>query len=273
MGRYKPFMVLGTAVIIALITSVLSYSWLQKKVKSREARLETQPIAVALADLPGGIVLTKEMLTTTPFLKTSLPEGCFSDPSRLVGRVVISPIKAREPILESRLAPVSFRTGGVAAVIGLKKRAVAVRVDRTTGVSGFIHPGNRVDVLVTLTSGKNPISVTKTVLENILVLATGPEIEKKGKEERPMGMGMNTGPPGMDVDTITLEVTPEEAEKLTLAAVGGKLQLALRNASDMEAIITEGVTIPALLASYGAGSPVRENEPDPAARVAEKPSG
>ena len=88
-----------------------------------------------------------------------------------------------------------------------------------------------------------------------------------------MGMGMNTGPPGMDVDTITLEVTPEEAEKLTLAAVGGKLQLALRNASDMEAIITEGVTIPALLASYGAGSPVRENEPDPAARVAEKPSG
>ena len=257
MGKYKPFILLGTAVVVALVTSVLIYSWLQRKAKAEKPEMQTQSVAVAAADLSWGTILTKDMIKVTPFLKTSLPEGYYSDPVSLVGRVLTSPVKANEPIFETKLAPTSVKTGGVAAVITPKKRAVAIRVDKTIGVSGFIHPGNRVDILVTLSTGKTPVPLTKTVLENILVLAAGPETEAKGKGEKPS-----------DVDVITIEVTPEEAEKVALAASEGRLQLALRNFSDTEDVITKGTTIPTLLASYSQG-PVKEAKAN-VARVAPK---
>jgi pilus assembly protein CpaB len=251
MGKYRPFIVLGIAVIVALIASVWVYNLLQKKGKVKEVALETQTVSVASADLSWGTVLSKDMIKAVPFLKANLPEGCFSDPASLVGRVLISPVKANEPIFESRLAPISVKTGGVAAVITPKKRAIAIRVDKTIGVSGFIHPGHRVDVLVTLASGKTPVPITKTVLENILVLTAGPEMETKGKgnEQKPT-----------NVDVITLEVTPEEAEKLALAANEGKLQLALRNFTDTGDVLTKGSTIPGLLASYSLYAPGEEGK-------------
>lgn len=251
MGKYKPFILLGTAVVVALITSVLIYNWLQKKAKvEKPEAFQTQSVAVAAADLSWGTVLTKGMIKVAPFLKASLPEGYFSDPASLEGRVLISPIKANEPIFETKLAPTSVKTGGIAAVITQKKRAIALRVDKTIGVSGFIHPGNRVDVLVTMAAGKTPAPFTKTVLENVLVLAAGPETEIKGKEEKQS-----------NVDVITIEVTPEEAEKVALAATEGRLQLTLRNFSDIEDVITKGTTIPTLLASYSYG-PVKETKAD-----------
>ena len=138
-----------------------------------------------------------------------------------------------------------MKTGGIAAVIGSKKRAVAVRVDKVIGVAGFVHPGNRVDVLVTMSKGTQE-PVTKIVLENILVLAAGPEVTTaKGKEQQPAA-----------VDVITLEVSPEEAEKLALAATEGKLQLALRGLIDTEEVLTKGTSIPTLLASYSGSGPV-----------------
>jgi pilus assembly protein CpaB len=251
MGKYKPFILLGAAVVVALITSVLIYSWLQRKAKVEKTEaFQTQSVAVAAADLSWGTVLTKGMTKVVPFLKASLPEGYFSDPASLEGRVLLSPIKANEPIFETKLAPTNVKTGGVAAVITPKKRAIAIRVDKTIGVSGFIHPGNRVDVLVTMATGKTPAPLTKTVLENILVLAAGTETETKGKEEKPS-----------NVDVITIEVTPEEAEKVALAATEGRLQLVLRNFSDTEDVITKGTDIPALLASYSYG-PVKETKAD-----------
>ncbi len=137
-----------------------------------------------------------------------------------------------------------MKVGGVAAVITPKKRAVAVKVDKVIGVSGYIHPGNRVDVLITLGTGKTYAPVTKTILENVLVLAVGSETkERKGFEEK-----------SSPTDVITLEVTPEEAEKLALAATEGRLQLALRNFSDTENVVTQGTTLSTLLGSYSQGS-------------------
>ncbi len=244
MGKYKALVPLSLAFIIAVITSILIYNFLQKKTRVTVVPLQTQAIAAAVADIGWGTRLTKEMVKPVDFLQTSLPPGYFSDCEALVGRVAIASIKANEPILDSRLAPLSVRTGGVAAIVNLKKRAVAVKVDKVIGVSGFIRQGNRVDVLVTIPTGKvsQQEPFTKTVLENILVLTVGPDLEKKGKEEKPS-----------DVDVITLEVTPQEAERLALAASEGKLQLALRNFSDTQEVLTRGMTIPALLASYSAG--------------------
>jgi len=262
MGKYKAFIFLGLAVIIALLTSLLIINYLQRKTKVKDVALDTQPVAVAKVDLSWGMVISKEAIEMKPFLKNSLPDGYFSDLSSLAGRVLISNIKAKEPIFESKLAPTTIKTGGVAAVVSPRKRAVSVKVDRVIGVSGFIHPGNRVDVLVTLRQERAQSSITKIVLENILVLAAGPDIQAKGKEEK-----------ASPVDVITLEVTPEESEKLGLAATEGKILLALRNFTDTEDVATRGITIPALLASYsGSGSP-KITKPSPMRTiVAKKPA-
>ena len=252
MGKYKSVILLVVAVIIALMTSLLMYGYIQQKGKVKEVAVEIQPVVVAAVDLSWGTRITNEMLKKANFLKGSLTAGCFSDPDLVVGRVLIFPVKANEPIFESRLAPTEVKTGGVAAVISPKKRAVAVKVDKVIGVSGFIHPGNRVDVLMTLATGRTFNPMTKTILENILVLAVGSETkERKGLEEK-----------SSPTDVITLEVTPEEAEKLALAATEGRLQLALRNFSDMENIVTQGTTVSTLVGSHSLAPP-KEVRPPP----------
>jgi pilus assembly protein CpaB len=248
MEKSKPFILLGLAIIIALVTSVLIYFWLQGKPTAKEQMaMETVPVVVAAGQLPLGTKLTenilkrKEMIKTLPYLRESRPLDGFSDPLLLKDRVLIATLNPNEPILESRLAPVGS-AGGIAAVISPKKRAMAVKVDKVIGVAGFIYPNNRIDVLVTLTTEEKPI--TKIVLENILVLAVGTEVEKKEGGEKKSSV----------VDVITLEVTPEEAEMLALAATQGRLQLALRGFADQDTILTKGKTVPFLLSSYSLGA-------------------
>ena len=133
---------------------------------------------------------------------------------------------------------------------------MSVKVDKVSGISGFIYPGNRVDVLVTTKHKRgdtSSLSVTKTVLENILVLATGPE----------MGNDDNQKKSKKAADVITLEVTPEEGEKLALSTNKGTIQLALRNFTDTEDVFTQGSTIKTLLASY------RENDQSKVSKVTE----
>ena len=243
------------AIIVALITSFTAYSWLKKEANAKEANLQTRPVAVAAADLTWGTALSKEMVKTTTFLKGSLPEGeCFADAASLEGKVLIMPVKMNEPILRSRLAPDGIKTGGVAAVVDPNKRAMAVKVDKVIGVSGFVHPGNRVDVLVSLQKAeRNSNPITKIVLQNIPVLATGTEIEQKGRNEKPV-----------QVDVITLEVAPEEAEKLALATSEGKIQLALRNYNSSKEVTTRGETISSLLSGQAV-------QPKPAVQKARTP--
>jgi len=120
---------------------------------------------------------------------------------------------------------------------------MAVKVNEVVGVGGFIKPGDKVDVMVTIkrSDKKNRDVITKTVLENTLVLASDTHIERGDKEEE-----------AVIVKYITLEVTPREAEKLALATTEGKIRLALRNPLNHEPFLTKGETIPSLLASYKA---------------------
>mgnify|MGYP001059031234 CR=1 FL=1 len=244
-----PVVMLVVALVIAGIVSFWSYGLLQKKTVVDVTPADTQQVAVAAYDLKWGTVITNEVVKTQPYLKGSLPTGYIADPTAAVGRVVMYPIQVNEPLTESRLAPASVKQGGVAAIVSPKKRAMAVKVDKVVGVSGFIHPGHRVDVLVSLAkTDKVQQPITKIVLENIPVLAVGTEVEQAaGQKEK-----------SAPVDVITLEVSPEEGEKLALAATEGKLQLALRNYTDTEDVQTRGTTIPNLLASY-AGGPVAKS--------------
>jgi pilus assembly protein CpaB len=247
MGKWRAIIALALALGIAVLTSVLIYRWVQQKAVPKKVEVpveESVPVAVAVADLPWGTKLSREMIKLVPFFEQSLPEGYFPDVSPLEGRVVIIPLRQNEAIIESKLAPTSITTGGISAIVKPGKRALAVKGDKVIGLSGFIRPGDRVDVLVTLTDPRyrRQRQVTKIVLEDVLVLATGTQMENSGKK----GKGGETSP----VDVYTLQVTPEEGEKLALAATQGRLGFALRNATDTETVLTRGATIPKTLASF-----------------------
>jgi pilus assembly protein CpaB len=241
MGNWKALIPIALSLVIALTGIFFLYQWLQKQRAPREVvkvESEAVPVSVAAVDLPWGTKLTPEMVKSAPYLKESLPSGYFSNLNDLKDRVIITPVKANDPITEHKLAPTSVETGGVAAVLKPGTRAIAVKGDKVIGISGFINPGNRVDVLVTVEDPKSKEEKTKTILENIPVLATGTQIQENDKGEP------------APVDVYTLEVTPEEAEKLALAAAEGKLQLALRSATDQENVRTRGITVPEMLESY-----------------------
>ena len=263
MRKWRAIIPITFALAVSLITSFLIYRWLQTQTASEvgsNGHLKPEPnivaVAVAAEDLPFGQKIQPKMVKVANYLKESLPPESFSDPALLEGRVVTTSIKENEPIIEHRLAPKGVNMGGVSAIVKPGKRAVAVKGDKVIGISGFIQPGNRVDVLVTIKDPQKDSEVTKVVLENILVLATGSLIQEDGKGK--------TAP----VDVYTLEVTPEEGEKLALAATKGKLQFALRNAADSDTVITSGATIPYLLSSFGVEPP----KPKAKRRSVQKPA-
>jgi pilus assembly protein CpaB len=264
MGNLKAVVPIAVSLVIAFVGSYFIYMWIQKQQAPQQVvqvQAEAVPVVVAVSDLPWGTQLKPEMLTTKPFLKQSLPAGYFSGPDDIKDRVVVAPLKANDPVTEHKLAPVSIKAGGVSAVLEKGKRAIAVKGDKVIGIAGFINPGNRVDVLVTIEDPQKKEDRTKTILENIMVLATGTQIEKNEKGEP------------SPVDVYTLAVTSEEGEILSLAANQGKLQLALRSVTDVETVLTSGVNIPKMLASYSPSSPQpppKQNEVKEAPKVVEK---
>ncbi|WP_447601684.1 Flp pilus assembly protein CpaB [Nitrospira sp. Nam80] len=254
MNRYRALLFLGLAVVVALITSVMLWSWLRDVESRRSApsapAIQTNGLAVAAADLTWGTKLTREMFQLVDYPAASLPDGHFTNLDNLKDRVLLVNLKKNEPILESKLAPVGATTGGVAAVTDPNKRAMSVKVDEVIGVAGFIKPADRVDVMVTIepTSGSSGAAktVAKVILENVKVLAAGTQMERKGKDEEPK-----------PVQVITVEVDVVEAEKLALASTQGRLRLALRNPLNSEPILTKGATVGSLLGSY---RPPKEKE-------------
>jgi pilus assembly protein CpaB len=229
MTNWKATLPIVISLVIAATGTYFLYQWMQSKTASEEVVMvdvKAVPVAVASLDLPWGTKITDEMIKMTRFLEESVPAGCFGNSDNLQGRVIISSIKKGDPIVAHRLAPEDIKTGGVSAVLKEGKRALAVKGDKVIGISGFINPGNHVDVLVTMRDPKNKIDRTKMILQDIPVLATGTQIQQNEKGEP------------APVDVYTLEVTPVEAEKLALAAAQGKLQFALRNLIDTEDVKT-----------------------------------
>lgn len=211
---------------------------------------DLQDVVVARVEIPVGSKLTPEQLTTAKFPRNVTPEGTFSAiDENLFGRVVVTRISEREPITEIRLAPVGS-AGGLSSVIPDGYRAMTVKVDDVVGVSGFLLPGTLVDVVVVTTPPKNSGHedvVSKIVLQNIKVLASGQNIDKP-KNDREVERAPRA---------VTLQVTPEQAEKLALASSEGKLQLVMRNSVDQGDEQTPGANKTSLLSGERA-APVPE---------------
>lgn len=215
---------------LAIAAVLLASQWVRD-----QAQVATGKVVVAKGDIDLGTRLTPMMLKLADWPTNSMPEGAISDPDKIKDRVVRVTVLSGEPILESKLAPVGTK-GGLSAVIAEGRRAMTVRVNDVVGVAGFALPGNYVDIVVNTedetqksADGRGK-SISKIVLDHILVLAVAQEstVREEGKPKV--------------VNAVTLEVTPEQAEKLDLARSVGQLSLVLRNQMDTSPVQTDGTT-------------------------------
>ena len=196
-------------------------------------------VVVAKVDIPVGSRIIPEQLTVAQFPRSVAPEGTYAKiDDHLIGRVAVTRIAAREPITESRLAPVGS-AAGLSSVIPEGYRAMNVRVDDVVGISGFIMPNTLVDIVVVIDppdGGNQRERISKIVLQNIKVLANGQNLDKPKNEKE-----------AERVKTVTLQVTPEQAEKLALASSEGRLQLVMLNSIDQGDEATPGANKRSLL--------------------------
>jgi pilus assembly protein CpaB len=217
-------------------------------------------VVVAKVEIPVGSRIIPEQLTIAQFPANVTPEGAMSTiDDKIVGRVVVTSISPRDPITEAKLAPVGA-AGGLSSMIPEGYRAMTVAVNEVVGISGFIMPGTLVDIVVVITPPKgvgNEEMISKIVLQNIKVLASGQNIDKPKNSREAEG----------SIRAVTLQVTPEQAEKLALASSEGKLQLVMRNSVDQADEQTAGANKRTLLTGERAMI-----APEPGANAAAKPA-
>lgn len=234
MRNARSIVMFVVAVLAGLTAVFLAARWIQERGVASSGK-----VAVAMFDIQLGSRVTPDMVLMIDWPVGNVPNGVFKDPKALEGRVVRTGLTRGEPILESKLAPVGTQ-GGLSAVVGEGKRAITVRVNDVIGVAGFALPGNFVDIMVNTQEegakgGDKDRSISKIVLEHILVLAVAQE---SGRDETKPKV----------VNAVTLEVTPEQAEKIDLARSVGSLSLVLRNQVDQNSLTTAGATKDSLLA-------------------------
>ncbi len=208
------FMVV-VALIPGLLAAVMTYTYISKVSKPKPVPLGTVPVVAAKAAIPPRTRISADMLYLKEVPEAGIDPRVARDASRVVGLVTKYEILEGEPILMDRL----YKEGewaGLASSIPASMRAVTVPVNEVVGVAGFVKPGDRVDVLVTVSGAGETGDVAFTVLEDVEVLATAQETEDKAQ-----------GKPKVTT-SATLAVTPAEAERLALAEEMGSLRLALR---------------------------------------------
>ena len=228
MKNPRAFLMIVISIGIGLGAVVLASRWI-----SQQATVASSKIVVAAQDIDLGTPLTPQMLKVADWPKGNVPAGATEDIKTLDTRVVKTSLLRGEPVLESKLAPLGA-TGGLSAVIKEGNRAMTVRVNDVVGVAGFALPGNYVDIVVntedeSVKAENVNKSISKIVLEHILVLAVAQEQNRDETKPRV-------------VNAVTLEVTPEQAEKLDLARSVGSLSLVLRNQIDTSVVTTTGST-------------------------------
>jgi pilus assembly protein CpaB len=212
---------IGFSMLIGFAAVLFGARWL-----GEQASVATTQVVVAARDIELGSELNPSMLQLVTWPAGSIPSGAMNDLKALDARVVKVTLQRGEPLLESKLAPVGTK-GGLSAVIAEGKRAITVKVNEVIGVAGFALPGNYVDVMVN-TQDEKEKPISKIVLEKILVLAVAQEA---GRDETKPKV----------VNAVTLEVAPDQAEKLDLARSVGSLSLVLRNQVDKVGSTTAGV--------------------------------
>ncbi len=245
-------MVQRRVVVILVLASALgvftSYLVYQAVKTARGQQAETEEIVVAAANMNVGEVVTSQHIKLAQWPKSMIPAGSVREAKAAEGRVARVSIVAGEPILDAKLAPAG-QAGLMPVLVPTGKRAVTIKVDEAAQKSGFVVPNSRVDVVVTMARKIGESKESRIVLQDVLVLASDQTVEMK--DNKPVTM-----------TTVTMAISPEEAERLALAQNEGRVTLALRNMQDTARATTPGVTIAQLLGTPApASSPTRQEKP------------
>jgi pilus assembly protein CpaB len=224
-NRGGPFLIL--AVVLGLAAAAVVFLYLNQQSAANVTARQTRPVVVAANDLTFGTKLERNMLKVVNYPKDSVPPNAYSSLDSVEGQTTKIFLAAKEPVLSSKLSTIG---GGLSMMVRPAMRASSVTVNLVSSVSGFVVPGDRVDVLVTIdrtsTGGATDQAFTQTILQNIEVLAAGVKTEQKDQENKP-----NT-----DLQTVTLLVDPPAAQKMALAMHEGRIHLTLRNPEDADTL-------------------------------------
>jgi pilus assembly protein CpaB len=236
--RDRVGLLIALALVSGLVAAFLAFSFLrspQAPEQFQRATQSTSPAVVAARDLDVGTTLTPEDVRVIDWPGEVVPIGYAASIDEVVGRGVVVPIRMNEPMLPEKLAG-SDVGRGMTMLIPSGFRAVSVPVNDVVSVAGWVRPGTRVDVLVTLSGLRNEQeSVTQVVLQNVEVLGNDRSIQRDAQGEP------------QAISVITLLVTPEQSEQLAMASTDGRLQLALRNQIDLDSTETRGVRVSELI--------------------------
>lgn len=259
MRRKRLWIVLTLALLTGGLAGWLALDYMRSTTRTAATPEQASEgeVVVAARDLPAGAIIGPEDVKTLEWPGEAISPAYARSEDQVVGRGVIQPVSADEPILQNKLAG-EGTGGGLPVVIPEGMRAVSVKVDEVIAVAGFVLPSTFVDVIVTMdpASGQGQ-ATSKVVLQNVEVVAAGQTMERDA-----------SGAP-QNVPVITLLVTPEEAEKLALASAEGRIQLALRNTMDREEVETSGIEANNLVRATSTAPPQRSR---PAVRRAPSPS-
>jgi len=264
MNRTRLLLIGFVALALGTIVSYSVYRTLQSKTGGDAA--PGVEVVVAANDIAVGAKVGESDVKTVRYTAADLPANAFHLKTSVVGRGAILPIAKGEFFLPNKLAGENAGSG-MPSLIPPGMRAISVRVNEVIGVAGFVVPGTRVDVLLTGNPSGAPEQQTTTVLENVAVIATGQKLER------------NTVGEPLVTPVITLLVSPDDAQKLTLATTQGKIQLALRNPLDTKqqelasvntGSLYKGVPTPVHVAAPTRPRPVKHTTPVP---VTTMPSG
>jgi pilus assembly protein CpaB len=250
----------GNIFLLAVLVGALASALIVRHVRRLESEIDairgsanrpTVDVVVANDTIPIGARVEPNQVRAVAWPVEAQPEGTISDPKGVVGNILRTTVERNQPILQSEI--IAQGAGLLPLMIPEGMRGMSVRVDTVTGVSGFITPNSRVDVVISGTPEGETDQRGKVVLQNVKVLAIGKTIEQK--DEKPV-----------EVPTVTLLVTPEDAERLTLATRYEPVRLALRNYRDEEVVRTTGIATKALF--QGDGHPVvaQNGKPQPRAK-------
>lgn len=260
MLRKAPLMFMAVALVLAALASWSAHRWIVARAnQAATVKVNTGPILVANADLPAGQRLETRHLVTQQWPAGTLPTGHLSKPDQALGRVLRGPLVKGEVILAAKLAPEGL-AGGLSAVVPEGYRAMTVHVDEVIGVGGFLQPGDRVDVLLTVNKGAfqgDPAS--RVVLQDVPVLTVGEKVNEEAEGSKIKRQ---------KVTVVTLQLKLEQAERLALGANEGKVILALRNQGDRQDQSTGGIRLTALVPS-AAAAPAAAEAPKAAAPTIE----
>ena len=230
--NWKTWIPLVLAIVLGVAAAVIARASLNRTRINGPPQPKTVKVVVAKGQVAPGQELTADLLALGPIASEAPPQGAFTDISAVVGRVANTPLFNGQPVLEDLLAPKGAGMG-IQALLPRGMRAITVAVDETTGLAGMLLPGAHVDVVSTLNGGGKGDTVAMTIVQDVLVQAVGQRLGAHGGTDKD---------PAQPARTVTLVVTPRDAEAIELASSTGRTRLVLRGANDREASDSVGVT-------------------------------